>query len=81
MIIPPYCPLMSQSNDEFDRAVLRPHAQECRAQQMLRHMRTIRGRHARFLAQQSSQEVEPLHPNSVTDNFRVISPKDFRVLT
>ena len=58
--LPPYCPLMSQSNDEFDRAVLRPHAQECRAQQMLRHMRTIRGRHARFLARQSSQEVEPL---------------------
>ena len=36
------------------------HAQECNAQQMLRHMRTIRGRHARFLARQSPQELEKL---------------------
>jgi transposase len=49
--------LMSLPNDhpallpapEPDRAAMGPHAQTCHAQQMLRHMRTIRGRHARFL--------------------------------
>jgi hypothetical protein len=37
-----------------------PHAQECNAQQILSHMRTIRGRHARFLARQSPQELGTL---------------------
>src|ERR1700730_7789792 len=36
------------------------HAQTRHAQQTLRHMRTIRGRHARFLARQTPQELEPL---------------------
>src|ERR1700724_2283888 len=45
---------------EPDRAAMGSHAQECNAQQMLRHMRTIRGRHARFLARQSPQELEKL---------------------
>ena len=45
---------------EPNRAAMGPLAQECNAQQMLRHMRTIRGRHARFLARQSPQELEKL---------------------
>ncbi|MGB6325168.1 MAG: hypothetical protein WBG11_05170 [Methylocella sp.] len=45
---------------EPDRAVIGGHAQKRHPQQMLRHMRTIRGRHARFLARQGPQELEPL---------------------
>ncbi len=45
---------------EPDRAVMGGHAQERHPQQMLRHMRTIRGRHARFLARQGPQELEVL---------------------
>src|SRR3984893_17253129 len=45
---------------EPDRAAMGSHARDYNAQQMLRHMRTIRGRHARFLARQSPQELEKL---------------------
>ena len=78
--IPPYCPLMSLSNDEPDRAAVARHAQACDAQQMLRHMRRIRGRNAQLPARESSEKRGTFH-DSVTDNFRIISPKGFRVVT
>ena len=68
------------SNDAQDRAVMGPHAQashtQCHTRQMLRHIRAIRRRHARFLAPQSRQELGSFR-NSVTANFRVINPEIF----
>ncbi|MGH6848521.1 MAG: hypothetical protein ACREC0_14135 [Methylocella sp.] len=71
---PGLLPLMNPSNDEPDRAVMGPHAQACHAQQMLRDMQRS------FLRDNVPKNWADFC-DSVTDNFRVISPKDFRVLT
>ena len=64
---------------EPDRTVMGRHAQACHAQQMLRHIYPICRRDARFLREEVPRNWANLR-DSVTDNFRVISPNDFRVM-
>ena len=65
---------------EPDRAAVGRHVQEHHAQQDLCDMRPIRRRDARFFTRKSPAKLGELR-NSVTDNFRVINPKVFRVVT
>jgi hypothetical protein len=57
-----------------------PHARTRHAQQMLCHMRQTRAATLDFLREKVPKKWGSFR-DSVTDNFRVINPKDFRVLT
>jgi hypothetical protein len=57
-----------------------PHAQKRHPQQNLRNLRPIRRCGAQFLREEVPRDWAEFC-DSVTDNFRVINPKDFRVLT
>ena len=56
------------------------HAQECNAQQMLPTCGQFADATLNFLRDKVPKNWRSFR-DSVTDNFRVINPKDFRVLT
>ena len=72
--IPPYCPHLNP----IERLRGVTHKQRD-AQQVLRHIAGVRRGSAHFLTRESPAKRAELC-DSVTDNFRVINPKDFRVL-
>ncbi len=63
-----------------DRTVMGPHAQKRHSQQVLRNLRPVRRCDAQFLREKVPGNWADLC-DLVTDNFRVINPKDFRVMT
>ena len=65
---------------QSDRAAMGPDAQKRYAQQMLCNLRAIRRRTLGFPREQVPRNWVRFC-DSVTDNFRVINPKDFRVMT
>ena len=65
---------------EPDRTVMGPHAQKRHSQQVLRNLRPVRRCDAQFLREKVPGNWADLC-DSVTDNFRVINPKTFRVMT
>jgi hypothetical protein len=58
MIIPPYCPLMSLSNDQPDRTVMERDAPAGHAQQMLRGVCAVPNGHA-GLPDPKSKSITP----------------------
>ena len=65
---------------EPDRTVMGPHAQKRHSQQVLRNLCPVRRCDVSFLREKVPGNWADLC-DSVTDNFRVINPKDFRVMT
>ena len=79
MIIPPYCPLTSPSHDEPDRAVMGLMHKPVTPNKCYETCAQFADATLDFLREKVPRNWANFR-DSVTDNFRVISAKDFRVM-